>query len=144
MAQRTQDLLDEKPCSTEPHHFYLVSWQAGSICCAKMKSASCVPIISPILLITLNCLCYFLVQGLSPSWKSQTHICFGKTSQCVHKQCSELALTWRSKVHTVFPQLSRVCPTPSDPMDCSLPGSSVRGIFQARVLEWDAIALPGV
>ena len=32
------------------------------------------------------------------------------------------------------------CPTPSDPMDCSLPGSSVHGIFQARVLEWDAIA----
>ena len=28
----------------------------------------------------------------------------------------------------------------SDPMDCSLPGSSVRGIFQARVLEWGAIA----
>ena len=33
------------------------------------------------------------------------------------------------------------CPTPSDPMDCSLPGSSVHGIFQARVLEWGAIAL---
>ena len=28
----------------------------------------------------------------------------------------------------------------SDPMDCSLPGSSIHGIFQARVLEWDAIA----
>ena len=32
------------------------------------------------------------------------------------------------------------CPTPSDPMDCSLPVSSVHGIFQARVLEWGAIA----
>ena len=32
------------------------------------------------------------------------------------------------------------CPTLSDPMDRSLPGSSVRGIFQARVLEWVAIA----
>ena len=31
-----------------------------------------------------------------------------------------------------------------DPMDCSLPGSSVHGIFQARVLEWDAIAFPCV
>ena len=30
--------------------------------------------------------------------------------------------------------------TPSDPMDCSPPGSSIRGIFQARVLEWGAIA----
>ena len=32
------------------------------------------------------------------------------------------------------------CPTPSDPMDCSLPGSSIHGIFQARVLKWGAIA----
>ena len=32
------------------------------------------------------------------------------------------------------------CPTPSDPMDCSLPGSFFHGIFQARVLEWVAIA----
>ena len=32
-------------------------------------------------------------------------------------------------------------PTLSDPMDCSLPGSSVHGTFQARVLEWGAIAL---
>ena len=34
----------------------------------------------------------------------------------------------------------QLCPTLSDPMDCSLPGSSVHGIFQARVLEWGAIA----
>ena len=32
------------------------------------------------------------------------------------------------------------CPTLSDPTDCSLPGSSIHGIFQARVLEWGAIA----
>ena len=32
------------------------------------------------------------------------------------------------------------CPTLSDPMDCNLPGSSIHGIFQARVLEWGAIA----
>ena len=32
------------------------------------------------------------------------------------------------------------CPTLSDPLDCSLAGSSVHGIFQARVLEWGAIA----
>ena len=35
---------------------------------------------------------------------------------------------------------SQSCPTLSDPMDCSLPGSSIHGIFQARVLEWVAIA----
>ena len=37
-------------------------------------------------------------------------------------------------------EVSQSCPTLSDPMDCSLPGSSVHGIFQARVLEWGAIA----
>ena len=36
-------------------------------------------------------------------------------------------------------EVAQSCPTPSDPMDCSLPGSSVCGIFQARVLEWGAI-----
>ena len=37
-------------------------------------------------------------------------------------------------------EVTQSCPTLSDPMDCSLPGSSVPGIFQARVLEWVAIA----
>ena len=37
-------------------------------------------------------------------------------------------------------EVAQLCPTPSDPMDCSLTGSSVHGIFQARVLEWGAIA----
>ena len=37
-------------------------------------------------------------------------------------------------------EVTQLCPTLSDPMDCSLPGSSVHGIFQAGVLEWGAIA----
>ena len=37
-------------------------------------------------------------------------------------------------------EVAQSCPSLSDPMDCSLPGSSVHGIFQARVLEWVAIA----
>ena len=36
--------------------------------------------------------------------------------------------------------VAQSCPTLRDPVDCSLPGSSVHGIFQARVLEWGAIA----
>ena len=35
-------------------------------------------------------------------------------------------------------------PTLSNPMDCGLPGSSIHGIFQARVLEWDAIAFSDI
>ena len=37
-------------------------------------------------------------------------------------------------------EVTQLCPTLSNPMDCSLPGSFVHGIFQARVLEWGAIA----
>ena len=37
-------------------------------------------------------------------------------------------------------EVAQLCPTLRDPMDCSLPGSSVHGIFQVRVLEWGAIA----
>ena len=37
-------------------------------------------------------------------------------------------------------EVTQSCPTLRDPMDCSLPGSSVHGICQATVLEWGAIA----
>ena len=36
-------------------------------------------------------------------------------------------------------EVAQLCPTLSDPMDCSLPGSSIHGIFRATVLEWGAI-----
>ena len=40
-------------------------------------------------------------------------------------------------------EVPQLCPTPRDPIDCSLPGSSVHGSFQARVPEWGAIAFSG-
>ena len=40
-------------------------------------------------------------------------------------------------------EVAQSCQTLRDPMDCSLPGSAVHGIFQARVLEWGAIASSG-
>ena len=40
-------------------------------------------------------------------------------------------------------EFAQSCPTLSDPVDGSLPGSSIHGIFQARVLEWGAIAFSG-
>ena len=39
-------------------------------------------------------------------------------------------------------EIAQSCPTLHDPMDCSLPGSSVHGIFQARVLEWVPLPSP--
>ena len=56
--------------------------------------------------------------------------------------------TWlETSMHVSGPQprelkVTQSCPTLCDPMDCNLPGSSVHGIFQARVLEWGAIAFP--
>ena len=41
-------------------------------------------------------------------------------------------------------EVAQSCPTLSDLMDCSLPGSSVHGIFQAKVLEWVLVPLPHV
>ena len=41
-------------------------------------------------------------------------------------------------------EVAQSCPTLSNPMDCSLPGSSIHGIFQARVLEWGAIAFSDI
>ena len=41
-------------------------------------------------------------------------------------------------------EATQLCPTLSDPMDCSPPGSSVHGIFQARVLEWAATAFSSI
>ena len=38
-------------------------------------------------------------------------------------------------------EVAQSCTTLRDPMDCSAPGSSIHGVFQARVLEWGAIAI---
>ena len=45
-----------------------------------------------------------------------------------------------SRLANTISKVVQLCPTLCDPMDCSLPGSSVHGIFQARVLEWVAVA----
>ena len=75
---------------------------------------------------------------------------YGPTLTSIHDTGKTIALTrWTfvSKVMSLlFNMLSATataaaakslqpCPTPSDPMDCSLPGSSIHGIFQAAVLE---------
>ena len=52
-----------------------------------------------------------------------------------------LLKTWQQSNYLMkWSEVAQSCPTLCDPMDCSLPGSSVHGIFQARVLEWIAIS----
>ena len=51
-----------------------------------------------------------------------------------------ISFTWSNIAATAAAKSLQSCPTLRDPMDCSPPGSSIHGIFQARVLEWGAIA----
>ena len=53
---------------------------------------------------------------------------------------TEILLPFPSHSMKVKSEVAQSCLTPSNPMDCSLPGSSAHGIFQARVLEWGAFS----
>ena len=53
-------------------------------------------------------------------------------------------LPFPSPMHESESEVAQSCPTLSDPMDCSPPSSSVHGIFQARGLEWGAIAFSSI
>ena len=85
--------------------------------------------------------------GISVPRPSQWHS-YGSMWICVHIYthiiiCVSLCLHWKSWVHTNISAAARwrqSCPTLCDPVDGNLPGSYVHGIFQARVLEWIAIA----
>ena len=57
---------------------------------------------------------------------------------CVWIGCFFFFLPW--SLAAAAAKLLQSCPTPRSPMDCSLPGSSAHGVFQARVLEWVALA----
>ena len=59
---------------------------------------------------------------------------FVKLGQWIYTSIGE----WLTKLQ--YTEVTRSCPTPCDPMDYRLPGSSVHGIFQARILEWVAIS----
>ena len=84
----------------------------------------------------LKCLTYwkvivFLFLNIYPSL-SFPLVLFCIVIYLVHSY--PYCVTWR--------EVAQSCPTLCDPMDCNLPGSSIRGILQARVLEWVAISFP--
>ena len=59
---------------------------------------------------------------------------------CICRQVLYLRSQWESQiVKSVLCSVTQSCPTLCEPMDCSPPGSSVHGIFWARILEWVAI-----
>ena len=80
-----------------------------------------------------HCTCFRL-----NSWCT-IHTDLWKWQQCKHNNFLSHFLLQRMKVKSES-EVVQSCLTLIDPMDCSPPGSSVHGIFQARVLEWGAIA----
>ena len=79
---------------------------------------------------------FFLLQGIFPTQGSNPGLphCRRILYQLSHKGSPRI-LEW-----VKLSEVAQLCPTLCDPMDCSLPGSAVHGIFQAIVLEWIAIS----
>ena len=97
--------------------------------------------------------CHFLLQCMKVKVKSLSRVRLLATPwTAAHQAPLSLGfsmqeywsgLPFPSPVHESESEGAQLCPTLSDPMDCSLPGSSIHGILQARVLEWGAIAFSG-
>jgi len=90
------------------------------------------------------CLCVTSLSnnetGLSPSIIYSNHwsnpVCMHIFSELL--TISPLEMIWSSSEWVS--EFVQSCPTLCDPMDCSLPGSCIHGIFQARILEWGALS----
>ena len=83
--------------------------------------------------------CHALLQGIFPTQGLKLGLLhWRQTLYCLSYQGSP------ANVPQSESEVAQLCPTLCDPMDCSLPGSSVHGIFQARVLEWVAISFSRV
>ena len=88
-----------------------------------------------------------LQQGLAPKKESVRETREGLATQAGGSEGAEVWPTVKSPTSLAragegskVSKVTQSCPTLCGPMDCSLPGSSVHGIFQARVLEWVAIS----
>jgi len=90
------------------------------------------------LALILAALTYRITEGFMSA-----NICKGSFSQLWNEEVLIMVCGFLLRVMKVKreSEVAQSCPTLSDPMDCSLPGSSVHEIFQARVLEWGATAI---
>ena len=83
-------------------------------------------------------------NGLVPNWERSITRLYIVTLLITYMQgTSWETLGWKKhklESRLKWSEVAQSCPTLGDPMDCSLPGSSVHGIFQAIVLEWIAIS----
>ena len=75
---------------------------------------------------------------ITASLPESSDICDAKDSFKYHLSPAQVSA--RAFIFNIVSEVAQSCPTFCDPMVCSLPGSSVHGIFQAIVLEWIAIS----
>ena len=75
---------------------------------------------------------------ISPLNKQTIHFKMSKRTLFPKRKCS--GQQEHEKMFSIVSEVAQLCQTLCDPTDCSLPGSSVHGIFQAIVLEWVAIS----
>ena len=90
---------------------------------------------SSLLLLLMLLSCFSRVQLLATPWAAAHQ---APPSMGFSRQEHWSGLPFPPPMHES--EVAQSCPTLRDPMDCSPPGSSVHGVFQARVLEWGAIA----
>ena len=76
----------------------------------------------------------YMTTGKTIAWNRQTFV--NKVTSLLFNMLSEWVITFLPR--SSESEVTQSCPTLCDPMDCGLPGSSVCGIFQARILEWAA------
>ena len=103
--------------------------------CFTMLLLSAVPRSESALCIHMSPLSYTSLSHSSSSYPSGSSQSTELSSLCYTAASHELSHTWWRDSET-----AQSCPTLRDPMDCSPPGSSIHGMFQASVLEWAAIS----
>ena len=106
----------------------LCACQVGSAICARTQ------------LLLLSCFSLLRLCATPQTATHQAPLSLGFPGKNTGVGCHFVLQCMKMKSES---EVARSRPTLRDPMDCSLPGSSVHGIFQARVLEWVAIAFSG-
>ena len=107
-------------------------WEVGNLC----FTTNCMVVDRSGVSCTLELELLLLLSHFSPVWPTRLPRPWDSPDKNIGVGCHFLLQCMKVKSES---EVAQPCPTLNDPMDCSLPGSSVHGIFQARVLEWGAI-----
>ena len=130
--------LRAQSCKTAPHPLHKSTASLDCHWCFMLNGYKLEASITPLLLLLLLLLSCFSHVQLCATPQMAAHQ--APPSLGFSRQEHWSGLPFPSLMHESESKVTQSCPTLSDPMDCSPPGSSIHGIFQARVPEWAAIA----